>query len=178
MPTTQPLSSAVIVPHPGRYLVDPDKSIIAVRTRHLFGLGAVHATFALQNAEITVAEQVENSHVRAVADAASFDSQNPGRDKRVRSRALLDTSAHPEISFISDSVSLAHGTWTIQGTLNAVGKDAPCELTIIETVQRPDGLTIIATGTIDRYAHGVTRAKGFASRYLEMTITAVTYNGT
>lgn len=47
-------------------------------------------------------------------------------------------------------------------------------LVITDTVERADRLTITATGTVDRYAHGITGAKGFAHRHLETTITAVT----
>lgn len=61
----------------------------------------------------------------------------------------------------------------MRGTLNARGEDAPCELTITSAVERRDGLIIVATGTVDRYAHGITGAEGFAGRYLEITIAAV-----
>jgi polyisoprenoid-binding protein YceI len=176
--TTRPLPSTVTVPHPGRYRIDPDRSTIAVRTKHLFGLGTVHATFALQSAVIIVAERVENSRVEAIADAASFDSQNPGRDKRVRSKALLNSDTHPAISFISNSVFQTDGSWTVRGTLTARGKSAPFELSITNTVDGVDGLTIAATGVVDRYAHGITGAKGFAGRYLELSITAVARSGT
>jgi polyisoprenoid-binding protein YceI len=178
MSTTRPLSPAVTVPGPGRYRIDPDRSTIAVRTKHLFGLGTVHATFALRSGEIIVADRVENSRVGAVAGAASFDSQNPGRDKRVRSSALLNADAHPEISFVSGSVSETDGTWTVRGTLTAGGEQAPLELTVTDAVARPDGLTIVATGTVDRYAHGITGAKGLAGRHLELTVTAVAGIGT
>jgi polyisoprenoid-binding protein YceI len=176
MSSTRPLSSTVTAPPPGRYRIDPDHSTIAVRTTHLFGLGAVHATFALRSALIVLEKRIANSRVEAVADAASFDSRNPGRDKRVTSKALLNSGAHPEISFSSDSVSQTDGTWTVRGTLTARGQSAPCELVITDALERPDGLTIIATGTVDRYAHGITGAKGFAGRYLQVTITAVTGN--
>lgn len=178
MSTARALSSTVTVPHPGRYRIAPDGSTIAVRAAHMFGLGPVRATLALRSGEIVVTERVENSRVEARADATSFDSHNPGRDKRVRSTALLNTEAHPEISFVSDSILWADEAWVVRGTLTVEGRDAPCELTITETVEHPDGLTIVATGTVDRYAHGITGAKGFIGRYVELEITAVTQNVT
>jgi polyisoprenoid-binding protein YceI len=164
----------VTAPPPGRYRIDPDRSSIAVRATHLFGLGAVSASFALRSGEIVIAERVENSQVEAVASAASFDSGNPGRDKRVRSKALLNAGAHPELDFAAGSVTHTDGTWLARGTLTVRGRAAPCELTVTDTVERSDGLTIVATGCVDRYAHGVTGARGFVRRRLELTVTAVT----
>jgi polyisoprenoid-binding protein YceI len=173
MSATQDSPSTVAAPHPGRYWIDPDRSTIALRTTHMLGLGAVRATLAVQGGQIIVAELFGSSRVVAHAGAASFDSGNPGRDKRVRSKALLDAEHHPDIGFVSSSVSAADGTWVVRGTLTAHGVAAPCELTVTETVDRPDGLTIVATGTVDRYAHRVGGRSGLISRQVELTITAV-----
>jgi hypothetical protein len=59
------------------------------------------------------------------------------------------------------------------GTLTARGNGAPCEFAVIDAVERPDGFEVVAIGTIDRYAHGITGARGFAARYLDVTITLV-----
>ncbi len=52
------------------------------------------------------------------------------------------------------------------------GTTAPAELTITEATASEDVLLIRATTRIDRYAHGLTRAKGIAGRHLAMEITA------
>ncbi len=158
-------------PHPGRYRVDPDHSTIAVRTRHLFNLGAVNATVALRGGEIDVAERLENSRVEARADAAGFDSGDARRDRQVR--GLLDAGRHPEIKFQSDSVRQSGGRWLVSGVLDVRGRRAPLELTVTESAERPGGMTIVATGRVDRYAHDVTRLKGMAARYLDLTVTVV-----
>jgi polyisoprenoid-binding protein YceI len=173
MSTPRASSSTVTIPAPGVYRVDPKLSTIVVRTKHLFGLGDVRGTFTLRGGEIIVAQRVEDSHVEATAAAASFNSGNPGRDKRVGSKALLNAPEHPEFTFASHQMVKTGSSWTARGTLTARGKGAPCEFAVIDTVERPDGLEIVATGTVDRYAHGITGAKGFAGRYLDVTITVV-----
>lgn len=166
------------MPCPARYRIDPEQSTVEVRTTHFFGLGHVTATFALRSAEILVAERFEDSHVSAIVDPASFNSHNRGRDKRVRSKSLLDSEAHPEISFESDSMSTTDRSWTTRGILTARGQDAPFELRVINVAEMDGEITLVATGTVDRYAHGITGAKGLAGRYLSVTLTAITRRAT
>jgi polyisoprenoid-binding protein YceI len=173
MSTPRASSSSVTIPAPGVYRVDPNLSTIAVRTGHLFGLGVVHGTFTLRGGQIVVAQRVEDSLAEATAAAASFNSGNPGRDKRVVSKALLNAREHPEFTFTSHQMIKTGGSWTAHGTLTARGQGAPCEFAVIDTVERPEGLEVVAIGTVDRYAHGITGAKGFAGRYLDVTITVV-----
>lgn len=160
-------------PRPGRYRIDPARSTVEVRTTHLFGLGDVEATFALRSAEVLLAERLEDSHVRAVVDSISFNSHHRGRDKRVQSKALLNAEAHPDISFESVSVSNTDGSLAARGILTARGHDAPFELSVVDVAELDGTLTVVATGTVDRYAHGITGAKGFAGRYLDVTVTAL-----
>jgi polyisoprenoid-binding protein YceI len=176
MSVPRPSSTTVTVPAPGRYRLDATRSTIAVRTKHFFGLGTVDGTFELSGGEFVVAQRIEDSRVVATAAAASFDSGNSGRDKRVSSRAFLDARDHPDFTFTSRSVVRTGNAWTAQGTLTVRGQGAPCELTVTDTEERPDGLAVVATGTVDRYAHGITGARGFAGRYLEVTITAFASN--
>lgn len=171
--STQPTITVVTAPEPGRYRLDPRRSTIAVRTRHLLGLSTVRGSFELRGGHIVVTEPADGSSVEAVADAASFSSGNPARDKKVRSSALLNADHHPDLGFVSGSVSRTGDIWTVHGTLTARGASAPLQLTVIDTTEAPDALTIIATGRVDRYAHGITGVKGLAGRRLDVTITAV-----
>jgi polyisoprenoid-binding protein YceI len=163
----------VIVPAPGRYRIDPDRSTIALRTKHFFGLGTVEATVAVSRGEIQVVERVENSQVSVQADATSFDSRNAGRDKRVRSTAFLDAGVHSEITFASNAVESIDGRWVLHGILTARENGASCDLAVVEATENAGELTFVATGTVDRYAHGIKGGKGFVGRYLAVTVTAV-----
>jgi polyisoprenoid-binding protein YceI len=171
--SARPSPSTVTVPGPGRYRVDVTRTTIAVATKHIFGLGNVRATFALTGAEIVLAERVEESRVEASAAAASFTSANSGRDKRVSSKAFLNVDANPEITFTSRAVVRTGDSWTVPGALTVRGVSADLELTVTDLHEVPGGLALVATGSIDRYAHGITGAKGLAGRYLEVTISAV-----
>src|ERR1700759_5880679 len=74
---------------PGTYRIDEERCLITFRTRHLFGLGPVRGTFRLRSGEIRVAEQLQDSAVRATVDAESFHTGNPARDGTVRSAPVL-----------------------------------------------------------------------------------------
>ena len=95
--SSQPLD----IPEPGRYLVSPEQSTAVIRTRHLFGLGAVRATLDLRDGRIWVGEPPESCAVHARFAVPSFQSGNGARDAAVLSPRLLDAEAFPTISFIS-----------------------------------------------------------------------------
>jgi polyisoprenoid-binding protein YceI len=151
---------------PGTYRIDAERCLITVRTRHLFGLGPVRGTFRLRSGEIRVAEQVQDSAVRATVDAESFRTGNPARDRTVRSARLLDTTGHPFFTFTSTEVTESGGRWVVRGRLVVRDAEQPVELSIEQA--RADGpqLTIVASAGIDRYAFGVTAMKGLAARRL------------
>jgi polyisoprenoid-binding protein YceI len=164
-PTVQP-------PAAGTYRIDPSTSTITFTTRHMFGTAAVKGSFDLRASEITVAEPVTASHVAATAAADSFTTGNPKRDKHVRSVDFLHADTHPDISFRSTGLVHDGASWLLHGTITARGNTAPVELTIIEASTNPTGLTVKATGKVDRYAHNITKLKGMAARYLTLTIAA------
>ena len=151
---------------PGTYRIDEERCLITFRTRHLFGLGPVRGTFRLRSGEIRVAEQAQDSAVRATVDAESFHTGNPARDQTVRSARLLDTTGHPSFTFTSTEVTESGGRWVVRGRLVVRDAEHPVELAIEQA--RADGkqLTIVASAGIDRYAFGVTAMKGPAARRL------------
>ena len=158
--------SAVRLPAPGTYVVDPAGSSVRFSTRHFFGLGPVRGTFAVTGGTITVAgDRVE---AFGSVDAASFDTGNATRDGQVRSKTYLDAERHPEITL------RAAGTVTgpIDGELTARGGTAPVELTVVDVQEDGPTLTIRLTTTVDRYAHGITAMKGMTGRRLQLELTA------
>lgn len=89
--------ASIDVPQPGSYRVDPQRSSVSYSGRHMFGLGVVHATFAIASGELRVADPSTASTVTVTVDAGSFHSTNAKRDQQVRSAALLDVAAYPTI---------------------------------------------------------------------------------
>jgi polyisoprenoid-binding protein YceI len=105
-------AASIVLPSAGRYRIDPARTTIAVKVRHLFGLGTVSATFALREAEVAVGESATATTVHAVVDAASFASGNSKRDGDIRSPKFLDADAHPDITVEIRSAQLSEESWT------------------------------------------------------------------
>jgi polyisoprenoid-binding protein YceI len=161
---------AVFIPPPGRYVIDPARSRIGFTTKHQFGLGTVRGSFAVRSGEVTITDPPAGSTLRAVADAASFDSGNKAREKKVLSKTLLDVERHPDIEFVSTAVTdNGAGTWTLRGVITARGGRAPAEFTITQATKSGSGFAVVASGRVDRYAHGITAMKGMAGRHLDLT---------
>lgn len=163
----------MVTPTAGQYTLDPARTSIAFTTRHMFGLGKVKGTFALREGVITVGESITQSRVEATVDAASFTTDQVKRDVHVRSRTFLDTDNHPVIGFTSTSVRSAAGRWVVAGVLTVQGVRAEVELNVDEITSSSGEVTVTGSTVIDRYAHGITAAKGMAGRYLTMTFSAI-----
>jgi len=160
-------------PTVGRYRIDPTRTTIRFHTRHLFGLGSVSGTFQLRQGDLTVAEPVTSTTLRASVSAASFDTGLRKRDTAVRSAKYLDVTAYPDISFDSQQVHRHDGKWMVTGTITAHGIAAPATLTLDEWHHDDGGqLRLLASARIDRYAHRVTAGKGLAARWLTVQIDA------
>ncbi|MFD7488812.1 YceI family protein [Streptomyces mirabilis] len=124
------------------------RSSITFTTRHMFGLGRVNGTFALESASISVAESVTESAVHAVVAAGSFHTGAARRDDHVRSPAFLDTDRHPAIRFESSrAVRGDDGVWTVEGSLTVRGHRAPLRLTIDSLALRDGSLRLSLTAT-------------------------------
>jgi polyisoprenoid-binding protein YceI len=172
-PATQP--AAIVAPAPGSYRIDAARSAITFTTRHLFGLGAVRGSFDLNDGEIRIADPLDESSARAKISAASFRTGNPGRDGAVRSARLLDTGAHPDITFISRRLDQAGGRWILHGLLSVRGKAHPAELLIEEAQPAGRDLRVRASAGIDRYDFGITKVKGLAGRHLGLRLEIVAH---
>jgi polyisoprenoid-binding protein YceI len=170
MTSTSTQAQRVSVPAAGRYRADPARSSVTFRTRHLFALGAVSGTMTLASGEITVDPAVPKTAVTAVVSAASFGTGSRARDRDVRSARFLDTARYPDITFRAANLTRADGRWTLAGELTV--RDVTSAVTLaIESVERAGaGFVACATTRIDRYAFGVTAAKGMATRHLDITL--------
>ena len=161
------------IPPAGTNLLDPDRSTVAFTTRHMFGAGAVKGTFTVASGEVVVTAPPTGSSVYVEIHAGSFDSGSRRRDKDVHSKRFLHVEKYPVITFRTTEVRRQpDGTWTLLGTLTARGGPAPVELAVTSATAAGSSLSITASGTVDRYAHGITGAKGMAARHLRIEISA------
>src|SRR5215472_14407120 len=105
---------------PGNYDVDPQRTTIRFRTRHMFGLGPVRGTFALRSGAVTVTDPVDGSAIFAEIDAASFHTGNPQRDRTIVQRRFLDAPRYPVITFAAQRIQpdvSGPAAGTVSGTL-------------------------------------------------------------
>lgn len=158
-------------PPAGRYAIDPAGSSVEFATRHMFGLARVRGTLAVTRGALTITEPAELSSAEAELSAASFSTGNFMRDPQVRSRLFLHARRHPAITFATTGVRPGRGGWAVTGVLTVKGRPAPVELKVTDVAAEGSALTLRATGTVDRYALGVTAMPGMAARQLTVGLT-------
>ena len=163
--------SALEALSPGRYQLDPQRSQVSYSGRHMFGLGTVHATFAITSGEVQVADPFIESRAVVSVDAASFTSNSAKRDTDVKSPSLLNVADYPEITFRSSSLEQISGGWKLSGTVTAHGEVVPVDVLLDEATPEPGGVRLHALAKrLDRYAFGVTGGKGMVGRYLDLDL--------
>ncbi len=160
------------VPPAGRYRHDPGRSSVTFHTRHLFGLGVVSGTMAVTGGEITVDPAAPHASVTATMGAASFSTGNRARDRDVRSPRFLRAGEYPGITYRAGTLSQAGGRWTLAGELEVRGVSRPVTLVIESVKTAGAGFRARAIARIDRYACGLTAARGMAARHLNIDLTA------
>jgi polyisoprenoid-binding protein YceI len=163
---TEPELTAALTQQPGRYDIDPSRSVVTFRTRHMFGLAPVRGTFAIRAGTVDVAEPLPDSAVYAEIDAASFRTGNRARDASVQSARFLDAARHPVMTFCSERIDDGELT----GTLTVRGETRPVSLAVELADVSPRLFTARATTRIDRTEFGVTASRGLAGRYLDLSL--------
>lgn len=164
-------TASVEVPATGTYRIDPQQSTVSYSGRHIFGLGVVHATFAINSGELRVADPPTASTIVVSLGANSFSSNNARRDRDVRSPALLDVAAYPDITFAANGLRQDGDRWLATGTVTAHGNTVPVELVIDSATREVEGIRVHARAEhLDRYAFGVVKSKGMVGRYLDLDL--------
>ncbi|ASR36097.1 hypothetical protein BAY61_15010 [Prauserella marina] len=159
----------IVIPAPGGYRIDHGNSSISFTTRHLFGLAPVRGTFELREGHIEVTDPVHDSSVTATIAANSFHTGLSTRDSTVRSAQYLDVERHPDITFVSTGLEHSDGTWILHGALTVRETTSAFDLTVTGASAHEGRPRISATGTVDRYAFGITAMKGMTGRHLVLT---------
>jgi polyisoprenoid-binding protein YceI len=162
-------SPSVQAPASGTYRVRQQQSTVSYSGRHMFGLGTVHATFAVTSGEVLVRDPVTDSTVIVNVDPATFSSGNAKRDRDVVSASLLDCATHPDISFASRGLREDGDRWVLSGTVTAHGTAVPVDVVIDRMVPEGNGMRVHARADhLDRHAFAITGSKGMVGRYLDL----------
>ncbi|MCQ1581501.1 YceI family protein [Streptomyces parvus] len=162
-------------PVAGAYEIDQAASTVRFETRAMFGLLPVRGTFAIDHGRITVADPAEESLVHVAIEAGSFESGNQQRDDHVRSSDYLDVTRHPEIGFRSRHLERSGADATLYGELTVCGVTQPIAVTLGTVAHEGKRITARGITTIDRYAFGITKAKGMTGRHLKITLEVVAH---
>lgn len=173
MPTTD--SQPVTDVPAGIYTIENSKTV-AFTTTHFFGLGAVSGTFALLSGTLHVTESPEAVTATVSIDPASFNTGTPARDKKVRGKAFLNSSRHPSIDVAVERVERVapdKDRLTGRGTLTVRASTAPIDITITDLQVVGDTVRAQLSARVDRYAHGITAARGIADRHLDVRVQIV-----
>jgi len=133
-----------------RFTLDPARSSAEFAVKHFWGLITVRGRFE------RFAGSYDGDRIELAIDAASLDTGNSSRDKHLRSADFFGTDTHPQVRFISSSVTKAReGSLMVRGELEAAGKLVPLDFdaTIREV---DDHIEIEATTSIDHRLFGMT----------------------
>jgi polyisoprenoid-binding protein YceI len=156
----------------GTWTLDPSASTVELRTKAMWGMAKVKATFAvLEGSGIVAADG--NVIGALVVDAASINSGNAKRDEHLRTKDFFEVETYPTFTYAATgATAAADGTITLAGTLTVHGQTHPLPLTATATPVGADRLTVVAEAEIDRSQWGLTWAKMGAGLHNHVTVTA------
>ncbi|GGG63373.1 hypothetical protein GCM10011374_28440 [Kocuria dechangensis] len=145
---------------PGSWTFDPAHSEVGFTVRHA-GISKVRGTFHDVDAQLQVADPVENSTLAATIQMASIDTKNADRDGHVRSADFFAVDEHPTMTFTSTAVAFdgEEGTITGELTIKGVTRTVELETEFNGVVVDAFGVTragFSATTTISRKDFGIT----------------------
>ena len=149
------------LPKAGTYVIDPAHTEVGFIARHLVGT-KVRGRFSEAQGTFTVAENPDESSLRASVEAASIDTNNSMRDDHLRTNDFLDVPNHPTISLTSVGLRREDDTrWVMTGELTIRGVTKPVDFHVEYLGEGPsmqEGKTVVAfeaTAEIDRRDFGV-----------------------
>jgi polyisoprenoid-binding protein YceI len=154
-------ASTITLPKAGTYVIDPAHTEVGFVARHLVGT-KVRGRFTEATGTFTVAENPEESTLKASVEAASINTNNSMRDDHLRTNDFLDVPNHPTISLTSVGLKRDDDThWTMTGELTIRGVTKPVDFHVEYLGEGPsmqEGKTVVAfsaSAEIDRRDFGV-----------------------
>jgi polyisoprenoid-binding protein YceI len=127
----------------------------------------VHGTFKLKNGAFKIDPATGSVNGEIVVDAASGESGDSARDKRMHS-AVLESAQYPTITFrpthIDGKIDLAAaGSVVVDGILNLHGQDHPMKITV-NLHPQGDGVALATHFTVPFVAWGLKDPSTFVFR--------------
>jgi polyisoprenoid-binding protein YceI len=126
----------------GSWQLDPRRSCVEFRARHLWGLAPVSGHFEEYQGRLDLSA---DPAIELVVAATTVQSGNNKRDRHLRSADFFDVDSHPQIRFVSDSIVAQADTLKVRGRLTARGRSISLELDA--KLRQEDGEVEIAATT-------------------------------
>ena len=146
---------------PARYTLEPAASTVAFETD--FGKDRITGQMPVTAADVTLDfDAVANSTVAVTLDASGAEASFPFAAQAMKGPKVLDTATHPQISFVSTSVTETKGGARVAGwlTIRGVRHEAVFEARIFRQKGTDAGdlsrLSIRLTGAVLRSDFGAT----------------------
>lgn len=127
--TTLLASTTVLHAEPKEWTLDLGHTYVGWEIDHM-SLGPTVGQFRQYNGTFLIDEEnPASSKITFTVQAASVDSNHPGRNNHVRNADFLNVEAFPEITFVSTEVQLLTPTsGKLHGDLTMLGVTAPLTL--------------------------------------------------
>ncbi len=144
-----------------------DPSTTSIRWTLNTTLHTVDGTFKLKNGAFKIDPATGSVNGEIVVDAASGESGDSARDKRMHS-AVLESAQYPTITFrpthIDGKIDLAAaGSVVVDGILNLHGQDHPMKITV-DLHPQGDGVALATHFTVPFVAWGLKDPSTFVFR--------------
>ena len=166
----EPLKDAALA---GQWILDPSRSTVSLKSRHLWGLGPVNGVFRQVTGHGTVSPMGEVSGAITVV-AASIDTENTMRDRQLRSADFFDIDNYPDIMFTVENVQRSGQRVTVTGALRVHDRSRPLTFDATAAVHGDGEVWLDAEVHINRADFGLTwNLVGMASMNNTITIHAV-----
>jgi polyisoprenoid-binding protein YceI len=115
----------------GTWAVDPAHSTIGFSVKHL-GIATVRGKFDEFEGTFEVGHELSSARAYGTVQAASIDTNEPGRDEHLRSADFFGVEANPELRFESTEIRPVHDdTFEIDGELRMNGVTNPVTFTAV-----------------------------------------------
>lgn len=154
-------ATAVKLPTPGTYAIDPAHSEVGFVARHLIG-SKVRGRFTAFTGTIVIADPIDGSSVQAEAETASIATGVQMRDEHLRTNDFLDAPSFPTLSLKSTGLAKVSDTeWTLTADLTVRGVTKSVQFDVELHGSGPgmqpgsQVLALSATTEIDRRDFGV-----------------------
>ena len=136
-----------------RWTADPSRTTVEFEVQHLWGLHGVRGRFRSFEGAYVVGPG--GSAIELTIDAGSVDTGCAARDRHLRSADFFGAEEHPEVRFMSTSVTgLGSGRVRVNGELEAGGRRVPLAFDV--SVRLIDGdLDLEATTMVDQSRFGM-----------------------